>query len=1225
MDNWEVLSPEAPNVAAMPGPSCAPAPSAAAPDALARMQASRPEVLPEQDCPEPVELAAAPAAPEAERGWLTTLLPALSVLGMLGFALLSPNVLIIAVSGGLAALTTLIAVVAARQQRRRRGQLWQERSDRYRAHLADRIRVLTESARRQRAYSEAAYPSPDTALAAVISGRVWGRRQDGGGLVVRVGAGRAAARRAPRLAGGSDPDGDPILIAEAADAAARHGAVDDVAITLELAGGEVVVCGHLALLRAIVISLTRAYGPDAVRIHAVAAPAERRWLRALPQAGCISGDAGDIRAALRKQPHQPDLHHVVFLANAHSGDPGALKHLLSVGPTLVLSAVTLGAASERRQGCVLTTRPGTPAVVTPVARADAVAYPAALAFAEGLRRRTPAVQGWVATTIRAAELWRHAPEHPLALPIGLDDEGAPVAIDLREAARGGDGPHGLIVGATGSGKSELLRTLLLAAVCQSSPAELALMLVDYKGGAAFGEFGRLPHTVGLLTNLSGDPAAVDRMCASLRAELRRRQQLLRNAEVDDIDSYRRREGAESHEPLPRLLIAVDEYAELIEESPDMLDVLTSLGRLGRSLGIHLLLSSQRLDDGKLRGLDAHLRFRICLRTFAPAESLAVIGSSAAAELPAAPGWAWLARDGRLTRLRVAVVEQVASAVDNAIAGLPRGSGGQRLPTGRARAICLPPLPEALPLNQLTAAASRRGPAGAAIALVDLPSRGAQEALILDLGGAAAQLAVAGAPGSGRSMLLATVVLGLAESTPPKDLSIHVITSASSVLAGVGGLPHVGTLATSGELAQRVIGYVHDEICQRQRLASPVTSRILLVIDDIAAHIGGDDPVHALPGVLAGIASAGPAVGVSLAISCGRWSELRGGLREVIANRLELRMNDPGDSMDPQVARRTGQRPAGRIITAGGHLAQVALPRIDGVAGVEGLAHALGEFVAAIARRGGPAARPIQLLPSRVASHTLPRPSRSGRIAAGVRGVHGEPFEVGLGPGEHLIVLGNSGSGRSGLLNALAAASHESGARVWLLDPRRSLEPVAARCHRRACDPAQAQRLVQELAATLLEGQSRRTDQDPRRPASRPGASHVLVIDDLDLVCGREATSALAAFADLLAPAPDLLLSVVVARRLSGSNRAGFEPFFGRLLELCETAVVLSGDPAEGPVLGGIRPIPRPPGRGILVVRGESAGQVQVATLDATDVRQRMLPLHRHLGQFAQLDHPSGWM
>ncbi len=172
-----------------------------------------------------------------------------------------------------------------------------------------------------------------------------------------------------------------------------------------------------------------------------------------------------------------------------------------------------------------------------IATPDALPYADALRFAEALHGCT-AGHG----VARAANvsppldaLLAQGNRHRLQLPIGIDDEGRAVQLDLREAARGGDGPHGLIVGATGSGKSELLRTLLTAAARQNDPSQLAFLLVDFKGGAALSELGRLPHTAGLLTNLTSDPHGVHRLCAALRAELRRRQALLRLANVDDID------------------------------------------------------------------------------------------------------------------------------------------------------------------------------------------------------------------------------------------------------------------------------------------------------------------------------------------------------------------------------------------------------------------------------------------------------------------------------------------------------------------------------------------------------------------------------------------------------------------------------------------------------------------------------------------------------------------
>ena len=143
------------------------------------------------------------------------------------------------------------------------------------------------------------------------------------------------------------------------------------------------------------------------------------------------------------------------------------------------------------------------------------------------------------------------------------------------------------------------------------------MLVDYKGGAAFADLARLPHVAGLITNLQRDLSLVDRMHAALIGEQERRQTMLREAgNLDDIVSYQaRREADPSMPPMPDLLVIVDEFAELLTARPEFIDLFVGLGRVGRSLGIHLLLSSQRLDEGRLRGLESHLRYRLCLRTF----------------------------------------------------------------------------------------------------------------------------------------------------------------------------------------------------------------------------------------------------------------------------------------------------------------------------------------------------------------------------------------------------------------------------------------------------------------------------------------------------------------------------------------------------------------------------------------------------------------------------------
>jgi S-DNA-T family DNA segregation ATPase FtsK/SpoIIIE len=1178
-------------------------------------------LLPELGPAEAVEVAAAPTAPDFERGWLSALLPGLSALGMLGFALLSPNVIIVAVMGGVAVISTVGMVYSGRVARRRHEQQWAQRVVRYRSHLGRCDQTLAEAAHRQTAHAQAAHPSPELAAQAAELDQIWEASAAETGLRLRLGTGRVTARRPPRLATGiADSDGDPELQREAAALVGRHSAVDAIPVHLDLTSGSVVVLTgeQLPTLRALVVSLTRAYRPELLRIHVLAPAPEASWLRLLPQTASVASSLEELRSRLRAQLADEGPHHLLIDA---TGAPAGVESLASIlrtakGPA---SLVALLAPSDSvpteanvvlentPEGSLVITRPGPTPERQSVTRPDALSFAAAETFALALSRHsgTAAAQEGE-SVLRLATLLSPPVAHPLMIPIGRDDDGARVLIDLREAASGGHGPHGLIIGCTGSGKSELLRTLLVAAAHQSTPNELALLLIDYKGGAAFAELSRLPHVAGLLTNLSADPAAVDRMCASLRAELKRRQQLLRGAGVADIDRYQR--SPLTKQALPRLLVVVDEYAELIEESPEALEVLTSLGRLGRSLGVHLLLSSQRLDDGRLRGLDAHLRLRVCLRTLNASDSISVIGSPAASKLPSAPGLALLSLDGALTRIRVALADAAPPSVS---------------PTDpQVRQVCLPPLPEALSLDAIPDGLSGAAPATAPVGLLDLPECGAQHPLVLDLRAADAHVAIAGAPRSGRSTALAGIIAALATTTAPKDLAFHVITSATSPLAGVAGLPHVGTVATSPELGRRVVLAVAHTVAERQRTGqsgSSAEGRIVLVIDDLGSSLSVDDEVSA---AVTRIATVGLSVGVSLAISCGRWLELRGGLREAIGTRWELRLNDPADSQLPALARRVTNRPAGRILTAAGEWAQLALPRLDGIAGVDDLNSALSNLVAAVARRGGPATRPIQLLPEMVPAQSLPMPSRAGLVAMGVCGPYTEAREVPFGPGEHFLVLGNSRSGRSGLLRTVVAAALSQGTRVWLIDPRRSLTSLGGRSHRHASSPEEVARLVQELVDTCREGPSAALN-----PTNIPGEAglshevkHLLVIDDLELAEGRDGGMTLAALNELLPFAAVRALTVVVARRVSGSGRAAYNAFYGRFLEFCDSGIVLSGDPAEGPVFGGLRPARRPAGRGELLIHGETIGEIQTGWLSSESDQPRNRPI-----PVKSVGNPRGWV
>jgi S-DNA-T family DNA segregation ATPase FtsK/SpoIIIE len=241
-------------------------------------------------------------------------------------------------------------------------------------------------------------------------------------------------------------------------------------------------------------------------------------------------------------------------------------------------------------------------------------------------------------------IWKPRPRHErLRIPFGLTPDGQPVELDIKESAQGGMGPHGLVIGATGSGKSEVLRTLVLGMAVTHSPDVLNFVLVDFKGGATFLGLDSLPHVSAVITNLEEELILVDRMQDALAGEMNRRQELLRHAgNYGSLRDYEEdRAKGKPLDPLPSLWIVVDEFSELLSAKPEFIELFVMIGRLGRSLGVHLLLASQRLEAGRLRGLDTHLSYRIGLRTFSAAESRAVLGVPDAYELPREPGGGYL--------------------------------------------------------------------------------------------------------------------------------------------------------------------------------------------------------------------------------------------------------------------------------------------------------------------------------------------------------------------------------------------------------------------------------------------------------------------------------------------------------------------------------------------------------------------------------------------------------
>ncbi|MDQ3734964.1 MAG: type VII secretion protein EccCa [Actinomycetota bacterium] len=463
----------------------------------------------------------------------------------------------------------------------------------------------------------------------------------------------------------------------------------------------------------------------------------------------------------------------------------------------------------------------------------------------------------------------------LRVPIGIGPDGQSIDLDIKESAQDGMGPHGLLIGATGAGKSELLRTLVLALAATHDSETLNFVLTDFKGGATFIKLDRLPHTSAVITNLADELPLVDRMADAINGELLRRQELLRAA--GNYASLRDYEKARTSgiplSPMPSLLIVCDEFSELLSAKPDFIDMFVQIGRVGRSLGVHLLLASQRLEEGRLRGLDTHLSYRIGLRTNSAMESRVVLGSPDAFELPRAPGHGFIKfGTDPLERFRAAYVSGVyrrdgGSRVDrslrddatvleydtqylappveeektDAILEDPDEGLGESLLDvmverlqGKgvpAHQVWLPPLKEPPTLDQLlptlvedeergltVANPDLRGALKAQVGLIDRPLEQRRETMTLDLSGAGGHVVIVGGTQSGKSTALRTLITSLALTNTPREAQFYCLDFGGGSLSSLRDLPHVGGVygRTDVDELRRTIAEFSNLLAVRER-------------------------------------------------------------------------------------------------------------------------------------------------------------------------------------------------------------------------------------------------------------------------------------------------------------------------------------------------------------------------------------------------------------------------
>lgn len=1179
--------------------------------------------------PLPQEPTAQPREPFAVAALVGPLLLAAVMVGVTGdprFALFS-------------ALSPVLAVGSWWESRRRGSRSARREQARYRREL----RALGDSCRAagstERDRLRALVPDPAEVLrrAALPSTRLWERRPDAPDFLL-LPVGTADQPWAPPVTPGTVPPAVREVLATSRLVAAP--------VTVDLAGGVVGIVGDrpaaLAVARSLLCAATVGAGPADLTVAVLVDPGREGdwdWCTWLPHTRDTSGEAdrwlsaeprssGRLLSSLSAGAASGTALLVLDTAVLTGGRDAAARELLARarspgGPRLagIVVAPTedaLPAACDQvlvvdQDGAATLTRlvdgtrtDGVLVAGLSVARARQCARdlarledPETAAAGAGLPtvvRLLPLlgleVVGGAVDPAAIRERWRAAGPDPGALaPLGVCDSGTFV-LDLVR-----DGAHGLIAGTTGAGKSELLRSLVAALAVHTDADHLVLVLIDYKGGAAFDACARLPHVVGLVTDLDEQLGA--RALRALEAELAYRERTLRAAGVDTLAGYL---CLGLPEALPRLVVVVDEFATLAKELPDVVTSLVGIAQRGRTLGVHLLLATQRPTGVVRDDIRANTNLRIALRVQDDADSRDVVGTLDAARISRnRPGRAYVRLGpGEVVGVQTALVTCVSGgdlSVDaaplvfgprhRAPIGGPRGVDAPAVDTGRtdlallvdavvaahdAAGLGAPrrPWPEPLPATVDLTALPAGGASGVAVvALSDDPAHQRQEPAGWDLdeGG----LLLLGVPGSGTTTALLALALVLAARWGPAELELHALDFGIGALQALEVLPQTGAvvLAHDRERQARLLRRLRGELNARRDGSGPPVDRprIVLLVDELAAMRAAYDDVDGLEllDVLARLHADGPAVGLCVAITADRPAAVPAAISAVTTQRWLFRLADPADHASAGLAR--ADVPAalpGRAVLLPSRLqAQVGLP------GPHLPAQVAARWVAEPRR-----VRPVGRLPTRLGPGELGTSALQAggclRLPVGLAEADLAVATLSLHDGDAGLVAGPARSGRSGVLGSLAQLLAAGGVHVLGVSTPRS--PLA-RCAALAAwaPPSQAG----ATAARLLAA----------------GAPAVLLVDDAESV--EDPDGALESM--VCSEVPGLHL---VAAGRSDALRVLYGHWTSRVRR-CRTGLLLrphvdlDGDllavtlPRRAPVALG-------PGRGYLVQDGEAA-LVQAAT------------------------------
>lgn len=643
--------------------------------------------------------------------------------------------------------------------------------------------------------------------------------------------------------------------------------------------------------------------------------------------------------------------------------------------------------------------------------------------------------------------------------VGQGAQGA-LHLDLRQ-----QGPHALVGGTTGSGKSEFLQAWVLGMAAEYSPERVTFLFVDYKGGSAFADCVQLPHCVGLVTDLS--PHLVRRALTSLRAELHHREHLFNRKKAKDLLEL---EKAADPDAPPALVLVIDEFAALAKEVPEFVDGVVDIAQRGRSLGIHLIMATQRPAGVIKDNLRANTNLRVALRMADETDSDDVIGSKEAALFdPGIPGrgiaktgpgrmslfqsaysggWSLRAEpeaavEIRPFRLGDAPVWDKPATGEAPVETEDLGPNDQQLLVARfgdaAQLARIVP-PRRPWLDELATTfdqtkLSQRSDARLVLGVVDVPERQDQVPFFFEPD-TEGHLAIFGTGGSGKSVSLRT--LAVSAGITPRGGPVHVygLDAATGGLRMLESLPHVGAVISGDdtERIERLFGMLRAELDRRgdayaasgastlteyRSLAGrPDEPRILLLVDGFPAFRSAFEGV---PGraeayrAFQQVLTDGRGLGIHVALTADRGQSVPTSLQAMIQRRIVLRMADedgyallgmPRDILSPT-------SPPGRAIVDD-HEAQIAV--IGGTPSTKDQSLAIDRMADAMARRGTASAPAIRALPTEYRPDALPATTSTG-VAVGLSDLDLGPF--GIEPAGTFIVAGTPGAGRSNAAAAIA--------------------------------------------------------------------------------------------------------------------------------------------------------------------------------------------------------------